>query len=374
MLARSDSGQSAEILSPSIIMPIQQAQIVVPCLQFDATFTALTTQLGFSVDAIWPADAPTTAVVSGFGVTLRLETATSSATARIVLRLITAQPPLMVPVADLAIDWVVSDKALAIPAGKQEFIITRMHDAEAWVTGRAGMQYRDLIPGRFGGRFIASHIRIPEGGAVPDYVHFHKIRFQMIFCRAGWVRVVYEDQGEPFVLHAGDCVLQPPGIRHRVLEASPGLEVIELGCPAIHETLADHQMALPNSKLRSMREFDGQRFARHVAADAPWLRWAWMGREASGLEARDTGITAATEGLAHALVVRAKDKDATTPLASHNGEFLFVFVLRGTLWLKSVSLGDHRLGAGDCVTIPAGAEVSLRAGVGAEFLEVALPA
>jgi quercetin dioxygenase-like cupin family protein len=41
----------------------------------------------------------------------------------------------------------------------------------------------------------------------------------MIYCHRGWVRVVYEDQGEPFVMHPGDCVLQPPGIRHRVLEA-----------------------------------------------------------------------------------------------------------------------------------------------------------
>ena len=32
----------------------------------------------------------------------------------------------------------------------------------------------------------------------------------MIFVKAGWVRLVYEDQGEPFVMVAGDCVLQPP--------------------------------------------------------------------------------------------------------------------------------------------------------------------
>ena len=41
--------------------------------------------------------------------------------------------------------------------------------------GRAGMVYRDLIPDRLGGAFIASHITIPEGGPVPDYVHHHDI-------------------------------------------------------------------------------------------------------------------------------------------------------------------------------------------------------
>ena len=38
-----------------------------------------------------------------------------------------------------------------------------------WVIGRAGMRYRDLIPGRLGGSIIASHIRIPDAGPVPDY-------------------------------------------------------------------------------------------------------------------------------------------------------------------------------------------------------------
>src|SRR5206468_11860225 len=33
-----------------------------------------------------------------------------------------------------------------------------------WITGRAGMEYRDLIPGRLGGKVIASHIRLTTGG------------------------------------------------------------------------------------------------------------------------------------------------------------------------------------------------------------------
>ena len=119
------------------------------------------------------------------------------------------------------------------------------------------MRYRDLIPDRWGGSFVASHITIPEGGPVPDYVHFHKVRFQMIFVKSGWVRLVYEDQGDPFVMVAGDCVLQPPEIRHRVLESSPGLEVIEIGCPALHETIADWSLALPNGRGEAARAWDG---------------------------------------------------------------------------------------------------------------------
>jgi len=76
---------------------------------------------------------------------------------------------------------------------------------DSWGAGRAGMQYRDLIPDRLGGKYIASHIRIKDGGPVPDYVHHHHVKFQMIYCYKGWVRVVYEDQGQPIVMHRRAC-------------------------------------------------------------------------------------------------------------------------------------------------------------------------
>ena len=64
------------------------------------------------------------------------------------------------------------------------------------------MLYRDLIPGRLGGRYIASHITIERGGPVADWVHYHQIALQVIVVRRGWVRVVYEGEGEPFVVTA----------------------------------------------------------------------------------------------------------------------------------------------------------------------------
>lgn len=112
------------------------------------------------------------------------------------------------------VDVVEAEPPLRVPALRPSLCLSR-HAAGCWGTGRAGMLYRDLVPDRQGGRFIASHIRIEEGGPVPDYVHFHKVRFQAIYVICGWVEVVYEDQGAPFVMHTGDCVLQPPQIRHR---------------------------------------------------------------------------------------------------------------------------------------------------------------
>lgn len=353
--------------------PIQQAQIVVACAQFDETFAALTDELGFRVETIFPADAPSSAVISGHGVTLRLEAVSMALVGTpVVLRLITHRPPSNIRVPDLTIEWVQHDSTLTVPEGKQEFIISRNAGEEAWSLGRAGMQYRDLIPGRFGGRFIASHIRIPNGGPVPDYVHFHRVRFQMIFCKSGWVKVVYEGQGEPFVMQAGDCVLQPPQIRHRVLEASVGLEVIELGCPAVHETHADHQMALPTLLHEPERSFDGQRFVRHIAADSRLQSWKWLGNDTTGFEMRDIGINTATAGLASARVVRGGAGGITVP-ASHHGELVFIFVLNGALELRGDVIGKHVLHEGDCATIPARHFISLLVAAQVEFLEVTLP-
>jgi quercetin dioxygenase-like cupin family protein len=193
-------------------------------------------------------------------------------------------------------------------------IVSRLADAR-WEVGRADMLYRDLVPGRDGGRLIGSHIRIPAGGPVPDYVHFHTVGFQIIYCWRGWVRVVYEDQGPPFLLEPGDCVLQPPGIRHQVLECSPGLEVIELASPADHQTAADPAIAVPTPDTRPGRNFDGQRFHRHVAAGAPWQR-------RGPLEWRDLGMADASGGLITAGVARIR---AATRLSGP----LFAFVLEG---------------------------------------------
>jgi quercetin dioxygenase-like cupin family protein len=163
----------------------------------------------------------------------------------------------------------------------------------------------------------------------------------MIYVRSGWVRVVYEDQGEPFVMHAGDLVLQPPEIRHRVLESSAGFEVVEVGCPALHPTLADHEMKLPNRLGDPERSFSGQRFLRHIAADTPWTPYL------TG-EAQETEIHEATGGLAQVRTIRTTGAPLDFP--PHGGELAFGFVLDGTARLGCQ--GDYPLGPADSFVIP----------------------
>jgi quercetin dioxygenase-like cupin family protein len=317
------------------------AQSVVPCADLDAAIALYTQQRGFRLDMIMPADAPRIALVSRDGVTLRLE--------------------------------VSSDRNAPVVrhANPQEFVLRRAGDHDAWPEGRAGMQYRDLVPGRLGGRMIASHIRIPDGGSVPDYVHYHKVGFQMIYCRRGWVRVVYEDQGPPFVMHAGDCVLQPPTIRHRVLESSPGLEVVEIGCPAEHETWRDHEIVLPTAHRRPQRLFGGQRFGHHIAAEATWQR-----AEDPRFEFRDTGIAEATDRTASVRVLRAMPDASAKPAnkvqRGRRGDAVFLFVLDGELQVHGDAFGTHAMRADDACAIPAGADYVLDAVALGEVLEVVM--
>src|SRR5215472_5045935 len=348
------------------------AEVVLPCTDLEAALGFFRDRLGFQLQAIFPADAPAVAVLAGHGLRLRLDRDAPGAPGR--LRLLCREPDtvaggervLMAP-NGTRVELVEAETPVVLPPLKPELVIARMDGAGAFDAGRAGMLYRDLIPSRLGGRFIASHIRIPQGGPVPDYVHFHKIRFQMIFCRTGWARLVYEDQGPPFVMAAGDCVLQPPQIRHRVLESSPGLEVIEIACPAVHETFAENAITLPTGRLDPTRDFGGQRFLWHVAAKARWQPW-----RIAGFECRETGMGEATKGLAGARVVRPKGASETPP-ASHAREFQFFFVLDGIATLACE--GTHSLSPGDAVTIPAGLPYALGdCADDLSLLEVTLPA
>lgn len=353
---------------------IRAAQILLPCADLAAELAFFTQRLGFKVNLIMPADSPAVAVISGHGLSLRLERRTSGGNQTpLHLRLLcdlkslpAGTPEELTAPSGTKLQLVDVQTPMVVPEGTQEFVLSE-GGTDAWGVGRAGMQYRDLIPSRLGGRFIASHIRIPVGGPVPDYVHFHKIRFQMIYCKAGWAKLVYEDQGDPFLLEAGDCVLQPPEIRHRVLEASDGLEVIEIGCPAVHETFADNNMELPTGRFIPARYYGDQRFVRHVAAKAEWMPW-----HLSGFLARDLGIAAATDGLAGVRVVRAQDP-IRAEAKPHGGEFLFYFVLNGSLTLSGSKLGNHVLATDASVVIPNDATYALVASPGTEFLEVALP-
>lgn len=339
-----------------------------PCADLNRTLEFFIETLGFRLETIFPADAPQTAVISGYGLNLRLEETNEVYPVRINLIGDFGENAGEILSPDGARIFLINEKnALEIPDAVREFVVSKIGAENSFTVGRAGMLYRDLIPSRLNGRYIASHIRIETGGAVADYVHYHKIRFQMIYCVAGWARLVYEDFGEPFVMKAGDCVLQPPEIRHRVLECSDQFEVVEIGSPAMHETFAEHEMDLPNATVNRERVFGNQRFAHHVAANADWTN-----SRVQGFTERDTGIADATGGLADVRVFRAIS-DASFAVR-HAGEFLFYFVLNGNVRLSGSTEKNYSLEKYDCFVLPAENDFLIEAAQGAEMLRVRLPA
>ncbi|WP_299214473.1 hypothetical protein [uncultured Dokdonia sp.] len=331
-------------------------------------------QLGFRLDKIFPADHPAVAMLSGFGMHIVLDKREESPPA--VINIITDTPEtiaqgkkeLTAPNGTV-IHILPRTQTLVTPSTQHHFEVCKLSEASSWVIGRAGMLYRDLIPDRLGGSIIASHISIPKGGPVPDMVHYHTIGFQLIFCKRGWVKLVYEDQGPPFILRAGDCVTQPPEIRHRVLESSDHLEVIEIGVPAEHMTTIDHELELPTKTYSPDRLFQGQRFCHHQLEDAVWKDW-----RIEGFRFRESGIHSATQGDASVHVAKPIQAMQKTPILSHTTDILFNFILAGIMQLDAEGQETQYLTEGDAFVIPPNMKYQFtHISKDVELLEVALP-
>jgi quercetin dioxygenase-like cupin family protein len=349
-----------------------RAEVRLPTADLRADIPFFTKTLGLRLDRIFPADNPRTAVFSGHGLRVRLD---EGAGAPGTLAILADDPVLIAGGAtglaapggtQVVIEAL--DPPVIQPATEHAFVVRRLADNAPWVVGRAGMQYRDLVPTRLGGAMIASHIRIPGGGPVPDMVHFHKVGFQLIFCIRGWVDVVYEDQGPPIRLTRGDCFIQPPEIRHRVLMSGDGVEVIEIGVPAEHITEIEHGMDLPTPHLRPDREWAGQRFVHSVGAKGSFAPF-----RLPGYVARDTTIATNTKGVADVKVVR---KGQGAPLrTTHDSDILFGFVMAGSMRLEGDGQPAAMLTEGDAFVTPPGlATTWADPSDDLEVLEVSLPA
>lgn len=350
------------------------AEVLLPTTELRNDLPFYTKVLGMRLENIFPADNPSVASLSGHGLRVRIEKGAPVQPGK--LRILTDRPEsfadgkrhLTAP-NGTEIEVVPLSPQLVTPDTVHEFGVRRLKDSAPWVIGRAGMHYRDLIPSRLGGSIIASHIRIPDGGPVPDMVHYHTVGFQLIYCYRGWVDVLYEDQGNEMMrLSAGDCVIQPPEIRHRVCHASPNIEVIEIGVPAEHITTIDHNMTLPNGQGDPAREWQGQRFVHHVKDKALWQPF-----RIPGFTCRDTGIAAGTKGVANIQVARF---DGTPPPATvHDTDIHFTFVLEGQMVLRAEGEPDRDLSAGDAFVIPPGLAAQYRdCSTDLELLEATLPA
>ena len=130
---------------------------------------------------------------------------------------------------------------------KQTFSASLAKDA-VYKTGlRSFMEYRDLgVDAATQGQFRAHVIRIKKeaGGDHALHttgLHRHLCDFQMFYVLKGWIKFVYEGQGE-HTFGPGDCVVQPAGIVHNELDCSDDIEVLEIYSPAVHQTVVVDQI------------------------------------------------------------------------------------------------------------------------------------
>ncbi len=116
------------------------------------------------------------------------------------------------------------------------FAVSHARDAVFEQGLRSFFAYRDLgMRAATGGRVVAHVIRAIPGGEVSSQLHLHRTSFQMVYVLQGWISFHYDGQGE-LRLEAGDCVHQPPGIRHRELGHSDDLELLEIVMPGDFST------------------------------------------------------------------------------------------------------------------------------------------
>ncbi|MEY3034276.1 MAG: hypothetical protein RLZ86_898 [Actinomycetota bacterium] len=329
------------------------AAVDIPCSDVAAEVDHFVT-LGWRVVDVFPADDPRLVTLDGHGVRLLVRRGEGTAPRLMVGSGFDTSTP---SPSGVRID----PSGEVRPTAVLESSLSITTGSEPWHVGRAGMHYRDLVPDRQGGAVIASHIRIPIGGPVPDYPHFHEVVFQLIFCQKGWVRLAYESQGEPFVLHAGECVIQPPTIRHRVLESSDDLHVVELGFPAEHLTIADHEFDFRSCPVDPAREWDGQRFVRYTNDHKTWAVTA------PGVEESDTGIADATRSRADVRELKMEPEGTHTFGVTPDRTFLMVFVLSGEV---VADLDDewHLLGEESAIVVPVGKAATFRAQTAAKLL------
>jgi len=118
----------------------------------------------------------------------------------------------------------------------QGFIATHAREAQFERGLRAFFEYRDLgLKQATDGRVVAHVIRAAGGTEFSSQPHLHDTQFQFVYVLKGWIEFEYEGQGV-VRLEAGSSVYQPPRIRHRELEHSKDLEMIEIVAPAKFRT------------------------------------------------------------------------------------------------------------------------------------------
>jgi len=118
-----------------------------------------------------------------------------------------------------------------------KFVVNKSNKTNFKQGLRSFFEYSDLGIGlATNGDYGANIIRAVAGKYPIGQWHSHAVDFQLVYIIEGWVKFEYESEGI-FLLNKGDSVLQPPNIKHREIEHSEDLVLIEITSPADFESI-----------------------------------------------------------------------------------------------------------------------------------------
>ncbi len=103
---------------------------------------------------------------------------------------------------------------------------------------RPFFEYRQLNLTTLTDGKVGAHVIRAVPGEHPDAPrHSHALDFQFVYVLKGWAIFEYEGYGQ-HKLVAGSAVYQPPGVKHKEIDHSDDLELLEITMPADFETSA----------------------------------------------------------------------------------------------------------------------------------------
>jgi hypothetical protein len=122
---------------------------------------------------------------------------------------------------------------------KQTFVASH-HSPDAFEIGlRRYAQYRDLGIAAATDGLARAHVikMVPPCDPVEvSKRHYHDVEFQMVYVLKGWIKGEYDGAGI-VTMREGSCWLQPPKIKHAVLDYSDDCELLEIILPADFDTV-----------------------------------------------------------------------------------------------------------------------------------------
>jgi hypothetical protein len=122
---------------------------------------------------------------------------------------------------------------------KQRFTASHLADADFRTGLRSYAAYRDLGFNAATGGMVQAHVIRFIPPCRPEEVsklHLHDVDFQMVYVLKGWIKTEFDGVGS-MVMQTGSSWIQPPRIKHKVLDYSNDCEVLEIILPADFQTV-----------------------------------------------------------------------------------------------------------------------------------------